>query len=180
MIVKLDPLIIFWINSLPPSTSVRGNLSPRQIITGLTIDYTKHYRLQFGKYAQIHKSHDNTLLERTTGGISLRPTGNAKGVYLFMSLMNSRRLNRQSFTPLTLPQDVINGVYHLARQNPRGLDIQDRYRRPFLEPEDEADNYDNDSTYIPLDNDNSYNKDESDENESDNDENANLHLPPDR
>ena len=61
MIVKLDPLIIFWINALPPSPSVGGNLSPCQIITVLTINYTYHCRLQFGKYAQVHKSQDNTM-----------------------------------------------------------------------------------------------------------------------
>ena len=79
MIADLVALVIFWINALPPSPYMGGNLSPIQIITGLTIDYTKHCRLQFGEYAQVQKSHDNTMQERTTGAISLRPTGNAQG-----------------------------------------------------------------------------------------------------
>ena len=136
MIVELFALVIFCLNALPPSPSVGGNLSPRQIFTGLTIDYAKHCRLQFVKYAQVHESHDNTMQEGTTGAIALRPTGNDQGAYFFISLTTDRRLNRQIFTPLPLPQDVINSARFLAHRNPKGLDIRDRDWRPFLEPED--------------------------------------------
>ena len=61
MIVELGTLVIFCLNALPPSPSVGGNLSPRQIFTGLTIDYMKHCRPQFGEYAQVHESHNNTM-----------------------------------------------------------------------------------------------------------------------
>ena len=86
MLAKLVALVIFWLNALPPSPSVGENLSPRKIITGLIIDYMNHCRLQFGKYTQVHESHDNTMQERTTGAIDLRATGNAQGSYFFMSL----------------------------------------------------------------------------------------------
>ena len=71
-------------------------------------------------------------------------------------------------------------MHRLARRNPKGLDIRYRDRRPFLEPEDGANNYDDDSTYAPSDDNNSNKEDESDNNDSDHDDNANLHLPPDR
>ena len=61
IIVKISALIIFCLNALPTSPSVGVNLRPRQIVAGLTIAYTKHCRLQFGKYAQVHKSHNNTM-----------------------------------------------------------------------------------------------------------------------
>ena len=48
MIAKLVALVIFYLNALPPSPSVRGELRPHQIITGITIDYMKHCHLQFG------------------------------------------------------------------------------------------------------------------------------------
>ena len=88
IIFELVALVIFWLNTLPPSPSVVGNLSPRQIVTGLTINYTKHCRLQFDNYTQVHKSHDNTMQEQTTGDIALRTTGKSQGAYFFMSLMN--------------------------------------------------------------------------------------------
>ena len=86
MIVDLVALDIFWLNELTPSPSVVDNLIPRHTITGLTIDYTNHCHLQFGKYAQVHKSHNNTMQEQTTGDITLRTTVNTQGEYFFMSL----------------------------------------------------------------------------------------------
>ena len=180
MIVELVSLVILWINALPPSPYVGGNLIPRHIITVLTIDYTKHFHLHFGEYAQVHESHHNTMQEQTTGFISLQPTGNYQGGYFFMSLATSQILNRKIFTPLPLPQDVINGVHRLARHNPKGIDIRDRYRRPFLDPDDRANDDDDNSTYAPSDDNNSNNEDYSDNNQSDHDKNANLHLPPDQ
>ena len=180
MIVKLIAIVIFWLNALPPLPSVGGNLSPRQIITGLTINYMKHCRLQFGKYAQVHESHDNTIQELTTGVISLRPTGNSQRGFFFMSLTTVRRLNRQIFNTLLIPQDVINDVHCLARHNTKVLDIRDRDWRPFLNPEDGANKYYGDSTYAPSDDNSSDNKDESDNNQSEHDNNANLHSPPDQ
>ena len=72
-------LMIFWLNDLPPSPSMGGDLIPLHIITGLTINYMKDCRLQFGKYTQVREYHDNTIQEQTTGAIVLRPTGNAQG-----------------------------------------------------------------------------------------------------
>ena len=63
MVVEIVALFIFWINTLPPSPFVGGNLSPRRIITGLTIEYKKYFHLQFGEYAQVHESHNNTMQE---------------------------------------------------------------------------------------------------------------------
>ena len=50
MIVELVNLVIFWLNALPPSPSVGGNLIPHQNITNLAINYTKHCHLQFGEF----------------------------------------------------------------------------------------------------------------------------------
>ena len=174
MIVELVTMVIFWLNALPPSPSVGGNLIPRHIVTSLTIDYAKHCRLQFGKYAQVHEAHDNTMQERTTGAISLWPTGNAQGSYFFTT---GRRLNLQSFTLLPIPQDIINVVHCLALRNPKGLDIRYRGRRPFLKPKDRNNDDGDYSTYAPSEDDSSDNEIYSDKNQRNHD---NLHPPPDQ
>ena len=94
-----------------------------------------------------------------------------------MRLTTGQRLNRQSFTPLPLPQGVINGVYILTRRNPKGLDIRYRDWRPFLEPEDGTNNDEDDSTYAPSDDDSSDNEYESDDIKQIHD---NLNPPPDQ
>ena len=135
MIVELVALVIFCINALPPPSCVGGNLIPRQIVTSLKIDYAKHCRLQFSEYVKVHKAHNNTMQEQTTSAIALRPTGKSQEAYFFMSLTIDQRLNCQSFATLPLPHEVINCVHCLARQNPKVLDIRDRYLCPFLKPE---------------------------------------------
>ena len=177
MIVKIFDLVVFWIKALPPSPSMGGNLSPHQIIPCLTINYKKHCFLQSREYSQAHKSHNKTMQERTTGAISLRPTGTTQGTYFFMILMTGQIMNRQSFSPPSLPQDVINAVHRLARRNPRGLGIRDSDPRPFLKPEDIFDDNDDNYTYAPSDNDNSNNGDEIDDNDSDHKKNTKLHPP---
>ena len=117
------------------------------------------------------------MQERTTGAIALQPSINAQGAYFFVSLKTGRRLNRQSFTPLPLPQEIINCVHRLALRNPKGLDIRYRDRRPFLEPEYGNDDDGDNSTYALSENDSSNNEYESDNNQRNHN---NLHPPPDQ
>jgi hypothetical protein len=57
---------------------------------------------------QVHEDHNNIMQTRTTGAIALRPTGNAQSSYHFFSLMTGRRLNRNNWTALPMPQDIID------------------------------------------------------------------------
>ena len=53
---KLPPLLVsqmvsacnFWLNNFPPTDGVTQNLSPRELITGLKIDFNKHVRADSG------------------------------------------------------------------------------------------------------------------------------------
>jgi hypothetical protein len=97
-------------------------------MTGQYGDYNLHCRLQFGEYAQVHESHDNSMLWRTTGATALRPTGNIQGGYYFMSLTTGKRLSRKAWTALPMPGEVIDRVHVLARQNTSGGEIQFGWR----------------------------------------------------
>ena len=77
-------------------------------MTGQGCDFNMHCQLQFREYVQVHESHDNSMLTRTTGAIALRPTGNVQGGYYFMSLTTGKRLSRYAWTRLTLPGKVID------------------------------------------------------------------------
>ena len=87
MIVHLVPSAIFWINAFPPSTPGSGlsdTKGPGQIILGNTVDYKKVYRLQPGKYVQLHQEDEpqNTIdIDRTVGAITLGPQYNLQGGY---------------------------------------------------------------------------------------------------
>ena len=86
-------------------------MSPREIITGMTLDYDHQCKHQYGDYVQTHEQHKNTMSLRIIGAISLRPTGNEQGGHYYMRLKTGRRLNHNNVMPLTMPREVIDPDY---------------------------------------------------------------------
>ena len=86
MLTELVYYSNFWNNAFPNKNGVSETMSPRSIITGQEITYEQHCKLEFGEYVQVHEESDNSMASRTTGAISLRPTGNKQGGYFFYSL----------------------------------------------------------------------------------------------
>lgn len=147
VVIEMVYFSVFWLNSFPATNGISDRLSPRTIVTGQTVDYNKHCRLEFGSYVQVHEEHDNSMASRTTGALALRPTGNAQGGYYFLSLTTGRVITRKSWTSLPMPQDVIDRVHVLARRQhaERGVAFADRDGIPLLFDDDDDDD---DSTYV--------------------------------
>ena len=89
------------------------------------------------------------MIPRTTGAIALRPTGNAQGGHYFYSLSTGRRLNRNHWTVVPMPAEVVQRVDRLSRR-PLGLnalEFADREGMPLVdedEPHDDDPIDDND------------------------------------
>jgi hypothetical protein len=115
MLARMAANAVFWLNAIPPTDGVSTTLSPRYIMTGQQLDYTKHVRSPLGAYAQVHEEHDNDMRPRTTGAICLGPTGNAQGTHFFLSLATGRLLRRPHWTELPTPADVVDRVSALGR-----------------------------------------------------------------
>ena len=78
------------------------------------------------------------MATRTTGALALRPTGNAQGGYYFFSLSTGRILNRNRWTPLPMPAEVIDRVHTLAHcLNTNGLAFGNRDGTPLIDPDDD-------------------------------------------
>eukprot|EP00978_Attheya_sp_CCMP212_P031314 scaffold117901_cov29-Attheya_sp.AAC.2 len=155
----------FWLNAFPPTDGVSEDLSPRAIVVGLQLDYAKHCQLEFGTYVQTHEEHDNSMATRTTSAIALRPTGNTQGGYYYFCLTTGRRINRNRWTPLPMPADIINRVHMIARRSGASLGLQftDRDGNLIITPEDDDDyDSDDDESYHPSDDEDS---DDDDSNE---------------
>jgi hypothetical protein len=127
LIIEMVFLSIFWLNAFPHRLGVSQTLSPRMIVTGLHIDYTKHCQVAFGQYVQTHKKHNNSMEARTIEALALRPTGNAQGGYYFYSLMSGQRIHRTRWTELPMPAEVQHRFHALARRAnaTRGLTFTD-------------------------------------------------------
>ena len=133
MVIELAKREVFWLNSFPKQGGISSTLSPRTIVTGNTISYNRHCTYDFGEYVQTHEEHDNGMGTRTVGALALRPTGNIQGGWYFLSLDTGRILNRGAATKLPMPNEVIDRVNRMARQqraNMEGLVFTDRNQQP--------------------------------------------------
>lgn len=114
MITELVYNVTFWLNAFPVADGVSATRSPRELIYGTMLDARRHCVLPFGAYVQTHEEHDNSMATRTIGAIALRPSGNAQGAHYFMSLTSVRRLIRNKWTEVPMPEDVVVRVNKLA------------------------------------------------------------------
>jgi hypothetical protein len=80
-------------------------------------------KIEFGVYAQVYEDSGptNTVRARTTGVIALTPTGNAQGGYYFLSLTTGRKLSRQQWDELPMPDGVIATVERIAQTDNQPL-----------------------------------------------------------
>ena len=162
LVVEMAKTAVFWLNAFPAAGGASRELSPRIIVTGQQVDYKRHCRFQFGEYAQTHEEHNNSMNPRTVGAIALRPVGNGQGSFYFMSITTGRVLNRLHATALPMPDEVIDKIHRMARQqktNP-GLVFADRNLNP-----DDYDDDEDDETYHDEDN-----GDDEDDDDDDDDE----------
>ncbi len=116
MLIEMVYYANFWLNCFPRRGGVSKTLGSRTLVTGKTISYDRHCRLELGAYCQVHEEHNNTMATRAVGALALRPTGNEQGSYYFLSLLTGRVLNRQHWTNLPISTDVIDRVNRMARQ----------------------------------------------------------------
>lgn len=187
MIVEMVYYSVFWLNSFPALDGVSRTLSPRAIVTGSTVSYEKHCRLEFGSYVQTHEEHDNSMVPRTTGAIALRPSGNAQGGHYFLSLLTGRRLHRNRWTELPMPADVIDRVHVLARRSRAdraGIEFGNRYRDAIPGDNDSVSSDDDvdDMSYYESEPDTDDDADDADEDDDDHDMPGNnyvddIHVP---
>jgi len=83
LVIEMAKNAVFWLNAFPQQNGIGGGRSPRAIVVGTGIDFTRHCKYQFGEYVQTHEEHDNTMTTRMIGALALRPTGNAQGSFYF-------------------------------------------------------------------------------------------------
>ena len=92
LVAEMVYAAVFWLNTFYPGQTL-SNMSPRSIVTGLSVDFNKHCKHEFGTYVQTHEDTDNSMRAGTMGALALQPIGNAQGGHFYLSLTTGRRLN---------------------------------------------------------------------------------------
>jgi len=128
LIIKMVYNCVFWLNSFPQQNGIHATISPRAIMTGQKIAYDKHCKLEFGTYVQTHEKHNNSMDSRTTRAIALRPSGDEQGGHYFLSLHTAKRILRNNWTVLPMPNDVVDAIHRLAAASKQagGITFTDR------------------------------------------------------
>jgi hypothetical protein len=118
IIIELVYYAALWLNAFPPSSGVSAFYSPRNIMTGMALDFAKHCKLPFGAYAEAHEEYPqtNTMAPRTRGVICLGPTGNFQGSYKMMCHQTGRKLTRKQFQELPMPESIIKRTEAIAEK----------------------------------------------------------------
>ena len=145
------------LNRLPRRGGVSPHLSPLTIVCNAPkLDFNL-LKLTFGDYVEVYEDNGfqtNSPNTRGTPAIALNPVYNSTGSYYFFSLVTGRRLNRGIWTPLPMPQWVIDRVNDMGAAEGRPLTTIIDFSIPGDDemPDllEHADN-DDDSTFVPDD-----------------------------
>ena len=153
LLVHLVKAAVFWLNAFPHRDGI-SDQSPRYIMTGQTLNFQRHARLELGAYVQTHEEHDNSMGPRTLGAICLGPTGNQQGGHWFLSLTSGARIIRHRWTSLPAPREVIRRVNSMGKHqgmpntltfaNRVGTEIRDAVRDLYDNVSDEGSEFDDD------------------------------------
>ena len=94
---------------LVPTKNSIEFVSPREKLWGRRINVDKELKHGFGEYVQVHTSQvDNTMNERTSGALSLMPSGNLEGSWYYYLLINNQVVKRNKATPIPITDDIIS------------------------------------------------------------------------
>jgi hypothetical protein len=129
---------LLYFVTFPSDSGVSSIYSPREIVTGMKMDYAKHCKARFGAYVEASDDPTitNTLCSRTSPSIVLGPTGNLQGAVKCYNLETKKIVDRRDITPLPMPDKVVNRVIKLgqrARQQRLGsrLKFLNRHQQDF-------------------------------------------------
>lgn len=127
MIMELPVAVDFWLNYWCSSGGVSQRTPPRQLITGIALDASKHCKFQYGDYVLASNETDITMKPRANDAIFLRPTGTPDGAFFVFDLKTARRVRKHSGTLAHMTDTVIKRVHEIAdsQQAPAGLTFGD-------------------------------------------------------
>ena len=105
----------------PHLDGVSDVFSPMAIMTGIHLDHSKHLKVPFGAYCEVHDhpTITNTERSRTTSAIALGPSRGDHQAYFFMSLDTGKKILRSKWTELPMTDEIVNRVHEIALQENR-------------------------------------------------------------
>jgi hypothetical protein len=146
VVIHLVYFAVLWLNSLPAAVGVSEIYSPRKIILGHELDFTKHCITPFGSYLKAHDDPTitNTMHLCTFPGIFLGPTGNRQGTHKVFDI-NTGAVKKPCTVTLLPMTDRVTKVVNDWGQRHAKEDI--KLSLTFLNCKKELYNWDNDNLH---------------------------------
>jgi hypothetical protein len=115
--IHLVYVAVLWLNSLPVAVGVSEKYSPRKIVLGWELDFTKHCIAPFGSYIEAHSNPTitNTMRLRMFPGIFLSPTSNCQGTHKVFNINTGVVKKPCTVTLLPMPNRAISIVNNWGR-----------------------------------------------------------------
>jgi hypothetical protein len=126
---------MLWLNTFPVKTGVLLIYSPMELLVRWRLDHKKHCWVLPGTYCKVHDepSPSIRMVPRMHEGIALGSTGNLQGTVKFYCLNTGRVIKHHSFTPLPMPDSVIQQVntIGLKEKQVRSFRFLNRRKEPY-------------------------------------------------
>ena len=108
LIIHLVHFMTMWLNAWPIKTGISSTISPRELITGMTLTMKLHAWVPFGACCEIHdeSSLTNLMIALTQPAISLGACGNLRGFVYVYCVNNGKVVKQWCFTELPMPDSI--------------------------------------------------------------------------
>ena len=70
IVIEMILFVVLWLNEFPPISRISQTYYPRTIMTDCTLDYYKHFRVEFVTYAETHEDAPPTNTMNDSGNDS--------------------------------------------------------------------------------------------------------------
>ena len=152
--IGLVLITVFWNNSVAAADGVSCSISSEGIITGRSLKFHKHCKINFGSYVKTAEEGDNTTAtERNLSVIAISPTDNSQGNHTFMNVNTGQYIYHTHWTPLTMLQHIIDCLHQLSKNQLRSLEFCDCNNQLMISKDDDMYNNTDDESYDPTEDD---------------------------
>ena len=110
IVIHLVYFSVLWLNNKPNKLGISQFHSPREIITGIKLDWAKHFQAGLCHFVQAIYDCDatNSVSDmRTYDGIYLGPTGNRQGTVKLFDIGTGKVKKPRTIAILSVPDCVI-------------------------------------------------------------------------
>jgi len=131
MKIEFIYFMVLWMNAFHVKSGISQTFSPRELLLRWRLDYKIHCCVMPGTYCKVHDEPvpTNTMASRTHEAITLGPTGNLQGSVKFYCVHMGRVMKRRSFTPMPMPDLVIQMVNRIGKREKQGWTFRFLNRR---------------------------------------------------